>query len=137
MRILLYSPDNGVTRNFMPHLWMFLLHALTPPGHEVLLIDEALATGDAEFRVKSHARIQELRAEAGTVFLVAHNLEEIELTCNRVIWLERGKIVEQGEDVISVVDRYIAASGGQSVARDPVTRRRIKAEVGQPTAATS
>src|SRR6201997_4231767 len=39
MRILLYNPDNGVTRNFMPHLWMFLLKALTPSGHEVLLID--------------------------------------------------------------------------------------------------
>ena len=39
MRILLYNPDNGVTRNFMPHLWMFLLKALTPPGHGVLLID--------------------------------------------------------------------------------------------------
>ena len=39
MRILLYNPDNGVTRNFMPHLWMFLLKSLTPPGHEVLLID--------------------------------------------------------------------------------------------------
>ena len=39
MKILLYNPDNGVTRNFMPHLWMFLLRALTPPGHEVLLID--------------------------------------------------------------------------------------------------
>jgi radical SAM superfamily enzyme YgiQ (UPF0313 family) len=39
MKILLYNPDNGVTRNFMPHLWMFLLKALTPPGHEVLLID--------------------------------------------------------------------------------------------------
>ena len=39
MRILLYNPDNGVTRNFMPHLWMFLLKALTPAGHEVLLID--------------------------------------------------------------------------------------------------
>src|ERR1700721_4610589 len=39
MRILLYSPDNGVTRNFMPHLWMFLLQSLTPPGHEVVLID--------------------------------------------------------------------------------------------------
>jgi radical SAM superfamily enzyme YgiQ (UPF0313 family) len=39
MRILLYNPDNGVTRNFMPHLWMFLLQALTPPEHEVLLID--------------------------------------------------------------------------------------------------
>jgi radical SAM superfamily enzyme YgiQ (UPF0313 family) len=39
MKILLYNPDNGVTRNHMPHLWMFVLQALTPPGHEVLLID--------------------------------------------------------------------------------------------------
>jgi len=39
LKILLYNPDNGVTRNFMPHLWMFLLKALTPAGHEVLLID--------------------------------------------------------------------------------------------------
>src|ERR1700760_1472718 len=39
MKILLYNPDNGVTRNFMPHLWMFLLKALTPEGHEVLLVD--------------------------------------------------------------------------------------------------
>src|ERR1035437_9346195 len=39
MKILLYCPDNGVTRNFMPHLWMFLLQSLTPSNHEVLLID--------------------------------------------------------------------------------------------------
>lgn len=39
MKILLYNPDNGDTRNFMPHLWMFLLKSLTPPGHEVLLVD--------------------------------------------------------------------------------------------------
>jgi len=39
VKILLYNPDNGVTQNFMPHLWMFLLKALTPPGHEVTLID--------------------------------------------------------------------------------------------------
>lgn len=39
MKILLYNPDNGITRNFMPHLWMFLLQALTPPEHEVVLID--------------------------------------------------------------------------------------------------
>jgi len=39
MNILLYNPDNGVTRNFMPHLWMFLLQSLTPPGHSVHLID--------------------------------------------------------------------------------------------------
>jgi radical SAM superfamily enzyme YgiQ (UPF0313 family) len=39
MKILLYNPDNGVTRNYMPHLWMFLLQAITPPEHEVTLID--------------------------------------------------------------------------------------------------
>ncbi|MGB0008494.1 MAG: radical SAM protein [Candidatus Sulfotelmatobacter sp.] len=39
MKILLYNPDNGVTRNFMPHLWMFLLQSLTPTGHDVVLID--------------------------------------------------------------------------------------------------
>ena len=39
MKILLYNPDNGVTQNFMPHLWMFLLQSLTPAGNEVLLID--------------------------------------------------------------------------------------------------
>src|ERR1700726_2851816 len=39
MKILLYNPDTGVTRNFMPHLWVFLLQALTPSGHEVLLVD--------------------------------------------------------------------------------------------------
>src|SRR3989442_6038919 len=49
MKILLYSPDNGVTRNFMPHLWMFLLQAITPPGHEVILIDaNARAMSDDE-----------------------------------------------------------------------------------------
>ena len=49
MKILLYNPDNGVTRNFMPHLWMFLLQAITPPGHEVILIDaNARAMSDKE-----------------------------------------------------------------------------------------
>ena len=39
MNILLYNPDNEVTNNFMPHLWMFLLKSLTPRGHEVYLVD--------------------------------------------------------------------------------------------------
>ncbi len=39
MKILLYSPDNGVSRGFVPHLWMFLLQSLTPPDHDVLLVD--------------------------------------------------------------------------------------------------
>jgi teichoic acid transport system ATP-binding protein len=103
-------------------------------SHDVLLVDEALATGDAEFRVKSHARIEELRADAGTVFLVAHNLEEVELTCNRVIWMERGQVVMEGEDVTGIIDQYIAASGGAPVMRDPDTRRRLKPETATAAA---
>jgi teichoic acid transport system ATP-binding protein len=102
-------------------------------SQDILLVDEALATGDAEFRVKSHARIEELRRDAGTVFLVAHNLEEVELTCNRVIWMERGQIVTQGEDVIGIIDRYIEASGGAPVDRDPVTGARIHSRVPAKT----
>jgi teichoic acid transport system ATP-binding protein len=81
-------------------------------SHDVLLIDEALATGDAPFRAKSHKRIEELRQEAGTVFLVAHNLGEVEETCNRVIWLERGEIIMDGDDVPGIIDAYLEASGG-------------------------
>jgi radical SAM superfamily enzyme YgiQ (UPF0313 family) len=58
VKILLYNPDNGVTRNFMPHLWMFLLQALTPAGHEVLLIDGNAQpmdeTGFAQFVRENH-----------------------------------------------------------------------------------
>jgi teichoic acid transport system ATP-binding protein len=86
--------------------------------HEILMIDEALATGDANFRAKSHEKIMELRGEAGTVFLVAHNLGEIEASCNRVIWLEKGQIVMQGYDVPAIVDAYLEATGGEPRRRD-------------------
>jgi teichoic acid transport system ATP-binding protein len=87
-------------------------------SHEILMIDEALATGDANFRAKSHEKIMELRGEAGTVFLVAHNLAEIEESCNRVIWLEKGQIMMQGEDVPAIVDAYLEATGGEPRRRE-------------------
>ncbi|MFI6300210.1 ABC transporter ATP-binding protein [Nonomuraea sp. NPDC050790] len=65
--------------------------------HDVLLIDEALATGDREFRKKSQERIKQIRESAGTVFLVSHDHKVIEETCNRVIWLHKGKIKMDGD----------------------------------------
>src|SRR5438045_5548197 len=59
MRILLYNPDNGVTRNFMPHLWMFLLQALTPAGHEVVLIDGNAQPMD-EAQIAQYVRDQKI-----------------------------------------------------------------------------
>ena len=60
MKILLYNPDNGVTRNFMPHLWMFLLQALTPPAHEVVLID-ANARPMSDDEIVQFVREQKIR----------------------------------------------------------------------------
>jgi teichoic acid transport system ATP-binding protein len=65
--------------------------------HDVLLIDEALATGDAKFRRRSEQRVRDLRAEAGTVFLVSHSEQSIRDTCERTIWLESGVIRADGE----------------------------------------
>jgi teichoic acid transport system ATP-binding protein len=65
-------------------------------SHEVLLIDEALATGDAKFRRRSEERVREMRAAAGTVFLVSHAIGTIRETCERSIWLESGVIRADG-----------------------------------------
>ncbi|MBG0565162.1 ABC transporter ATP-binding protein [Actinoplanes aureus] len=76
--------------------------------HDVLLIDEALATGDAKFRRRSEQRVRELRAQAGTVFLVSHSEQSIRDTCDRCIWLESGLIRADGptEDVLREYEAF-------------------------------
>ena len=69
----------------------------TATSPEILLIDEALAVGDRSFREKSAQRLDEHRANAGTVLLVSHNLSEIRRSCDRVIWLQDGLIVADGQ----------------------------------------
>lgn len=78
-------------------------------AHDVLLIDEALATGDAKFRRKSADKIDELREQAGAVFLVAHQLDSIREMCNRVLWIDEGKLMMDG-DPETVVDAYTEAT---------------------------
>jgi teichoic acid transport system ATP-binding protein len=81
-------------------------------SHDVLLIDEALSTGDASFRVRSEERIRELRREAGTVFLVSHSSSTILDTCDRAIWLESGVIRADGP-ADEIVAKYEAFSKGR------------------------
>ncbi|KIF03570.1 teichoic acid ABC transporter ATP-binding protein, partial [Streptomyces sp. RSD-27] len=79
--------------------------------HDVLMIDEALATGDAAFQRRSQARIEELRARAGTVFLVSHSIGTVRDTCDRAIWLESGVIRKDGP-AKEVCDAYEAFTRG-------------------------
>ncbi|WP_030908753.1 ABC transporter ATP-binding protein [Streptomyces sp. NRRL F-5126] len=80
-------------------------------NHDVLLIDEALSTGDAKFQARSKERIQELRKEAGTVFLVSHSNRAIRETCGRALWLEAGTLRMDGpaDEVVDAYERFTAS----------------------------
>jgi teichoic acid transport system ATP-binding protein len=76
--------------------------------HDILIIDEALAVGDRQFRLKAEAKIRQMREDAGTVFLVSHNMKSIQETCNRVLWIEKGELLMDGEPK-EVCDAFVAA----------------------------
>ena len=63
---------------------------------DVLLIDEALAVGDAKFKAKSEKAIVERVTSSQTVVLVSHSGAQINRLCDRAVWIEKGEIVEQG-----------------------------------------
>lgn len=64
---------------------------------EVLIVDEVLAVGDADFQEKSRNRMMELMSGGTTVLFVSHNIEQIKCMCNRVVWLEHGECMGFGE----------------------------------------
>ena len=72
---------------------------------EILIVDEILAVGDEAFQRKSRAKMIELMGGGTTVLFVSHSLGQIREMCNRVIWLDHGKVVMQGE-VNTVCDAY-------------------------------
>jgi lipopolysaccharide transport system ATP-binding protein len=63
---------------------------------EILLMDEWLSVGDSDFQIKAQQRISELVSNTSILVLASHSRELIEVTCNRVIWLEHGKIKMDG-----------------------------------------
>jgi len=74
---------------------------------EVLLIDEVLSVGDAEFRRRSADRMQELIRSGRTVLFVSHNRQIVEQICDRALELDRGRLVSIGSTA-KVVDHYAA-----------------------------
>ncbi len=63
---------------------------------DILMVDEALATGDADFKERSQDKIQQIREEAGTVFLVSHSAPTIAQMCDRALWMDRGQLIMEG-----------------------------------------
>ena len=73
---------------------------------DLLLIDEVLGVGDASFRKKSEERVKEMIAESGTVVIVSHSLGMLKSICNRIIVLEGGSMLHEG-DVKLGLDLYV------------------------------
>lgn len=72
---------------------------------EILIVDEILSVGDADFQEKSRARMMELMTGGTTVFFVSHSLKQIRQMCSKVVWLEHGKVQAIGKTE-DVCDRY-------------------------------
>lgn len=72
---------------------------------EILIVDEILAVGDADFQEKSKKRMLELMSGGTTVLFVSHSLEQIREMCDRVLWLEHGQVRMLGETK-EVCDAY-------------------------------
>lgn len=80
---------------------------------DVLLLDEVLAVGDVAFRAKSMKTMQELLDKSGTIVFVSHSLESVEGFCDRVLWLQDGRVMAEG-DSVEVVGLYKEAATGST-----------------------
>jgi ABC-2 type transport system ATP-binding protein len=72
---------------------------------DILLIDEILAVGDAEFQQKCATRLQQMQQNGTALLIVSHSLSTLATLCNRVLWLDRGQVMAEGHPV-EVLQQY-------------------------------
>ena len=93
-------------RNYSSGMLMRLAFSIaTVVNPDILIVDEILAVGDASFQEKSKARMMELMGGGTTVLFVSHSLAQIRGMCDRVIWLDHGRVKMIGK-TDEVCDRY-------------------------------
>ncbi|WP_167958635.1 ABC transporter ATP-binding protein [Anaerosporobacter faecicola] len=101
---------NTPLRNYSSGMVMRLAFSIaTVVNPEILIVDEILAVGDADFQKKSKKRMQELMSGGTTVIFVSHTLSQIRELCNNVLWLEHGEVQMYG-DAEEVCDAYSGKS---------------------------
>lgn len=98
----IHDPIRTYSSGMLARLGFSIAIILKP---DILLIDEVMEVGDAEFRKKSSTALQAKFQSAQTVVLVSHSSEQIKRLCNRVIWIENGTVFKQGSSV-QIIDEY-------------------------------
>ena len=88
---------------------------------EIMIVDEVLAVGDADFQKKSLGKMRDNSASGRTILFVSHNLTAVQALCNKTLYFEKGQLIEQGE-TNQVVASYLSK----------VSRTRLRREWDTP-----
>ena len=100
---------------------MYLRLAFAVAAHlepEILIVDEVLAVGDAVFQKKCLGKMEDVTKEGRTVLFVSHNMTTIQSLCNRALWLDAGKLIDEGPTQ-TVVQHYLqSAASTESIPLD-------------------
>jgi ABC-type polysaccharide/polyol phosphate transport system ATPase subunit len=98
-------------RTYSSGMWARLGFAVaTDTQPDILIIDEVLSVGDEAFQRKSAARMQSFRDHGATILFVSHSMPAIEQMCDRVVWLNHGHLMADGNPA-ETIQAYLAAQG--------------------------
>ncbi len=99
--------DNPV-RTYSSGMYMRLAFSIAiNVDADILLVDEILAVGDANFQKKCFDKLQEIKANGATIVIVSHNMDQVKSFCDSVAWIDAGHLREYGESE-DVCNRYLA-----------------------------
>lgn len=125
--------DNPV-RTYSSGMYMRLAFSVAiHVNAEILLIDEILGVGDVNFQQKCFQRLQEIKAAGTTIVIVSHAMEQIEQICDRSIWIDNGKIREEGIPKY-VHEHYLSAMEKERLAREAEHAPKANATAQEPAA---
>ena len=102
------SPVRNYSTGMLARLGFSVATAWVP---DVLILDEVLSVGDAEFQHKSAGRLEALRRSGDAILMVSHGLDAVTRLCHRVAWLDHGQLRAVGPPG-EIVEEYRRASGG-------------------------
>ncbi|MDT2437277.1 ABC transporter ATP-binding protein [Enterococcus avium] len=98
----LYQPVKTYSSGMLVRLGFAIAVTVDP---DILIVDEALAVGDTEFQLKCMEKFTEFRQKGKTILFVSHDIHAVRRFCDRVYWLQKGKVIEEGE-TLPVTEKY-------------------------------
>lgn len=98
----LYQPVKTYSSGMLVRLGFAIAVTVDP---DILIVDEALAVGDTEFQLKCMEKFTEFRQKGKTILFVSHDIHAVRRFCDRVYWLQKGKVIEEG-DTLPVTEKY-------------------------------